>query len=133
MQLKLIQFALVGVLNTAVGLSIIVGSIAAGLHPLVANAAGYLVGFCVSFVANSRFTFRKDPRSIRRLLRYLLAFLVSYAGNLLAVLALDSAFPEYTMLTHVAGIVPYTIVFFILADRFVFNDDPAPANQAPHE
>jgi len=122
MQLKLIRFILVGLLNTAVGVSTIVAGIAAGLPPLLANALGYLVGLCVSFFANSRFTFRQNPRSFVLGIRYLIAFLIAYGCNLLAVLGLDAAFPEHKTLTHIAGIIPYTIVFFILADRFVFND-----------
>lgn len=121
MQLKLIRFILVGLLNTAVGMGTIVAGIVVGLPPLLANALGYLVGLCVSFVANSRFTFRQDPRNFALGIRYLIAFLIAYGCNLLAVLGLDATFPEHKTLTHIAGIIPYTIVFFILADRFVFN------------
>jgi len=130
MRKRLIRFGLVGMLNTAVGVGIIAGAIAIGVAPLVANALGFLTGLCVSFVANSRFTFGQDPRSLKRIIRYLAVFLIAYASNLVAVIALDLAFPAYETLTHVAGIVPYTVVFFILADRFVFRDSPPARGQA---
>lgn len=125
MRLRIIRFAMVGVLNTAVGVGMIAGGIAAGLPPLLANALGFLVGLAVSFVLNSSFTFGRDPRSLSRLIRYLVVFLLAYGCNLVAVLVLDRLFPAQETLTHIAGIIPYTIVFFLLADRFVFREAPS--------
>ena len=55
----LARFGLVGMINTAVGLSIIaVLDLGLRVPPALANAAGYLVGICVSFVLSRRFVFR---------------------------------------------------------------------------
>lgn len=121
MHFRLLSFLLVGLANTAIGVSVIAGGILAGMPPLLANALGFVVGLCISFLLNSRFTFGSDPRSIRLVVRYLAAFLVAYGCNLACVLVLDRMFPRYVIVTHVLGIVPYTIVFFLLAEFFVFG------------
>lgn len=120
-RLRLLVFLLVGLVNTAVGAAIIAGGIVAGLPPLLANALGFIVGLCVSFLLNSRLTFGSDPRSARLLARYLLAFLAAYGCNLVCVLLLDRVWPHQVIATHVLGIVPYTIAFFLLAEFFVFD------------
>lgn len=120
MHRRFLLFLAVGLANTAVGVGVIAGGILLGLHPVVANALGFGVGLCVGFALNSRITF--GTRGSRRLLaRYLLAFLVAYAVNLGAVLALDRVFPGHELITYVLGIVPYTLVFFLLAEHFVFR------------
>lgn len=119
--LRLLSFLFVGLANTAIGVAVIAGGILAGMPPLLANALGFVVGLCISFLLNSRFTFGTDPRSIRLVARYLAAFLVAYGCNLACVLLLERAFPDHVMATHILGIVPYTIVFFLLAEFFVFD------------
>lgn len=121
MHSRFLKFLLVGLFNTAVGVALIAGGILVGLHPLVANALGFLVGLCISFLLNSRFTFNSGSRDVPMIARYLIAFLVAYGCNLVTVLALEQAFPRHVITTHVLGIVPYTIVFFLLADSFVFR------------
>jgi putative flippase GtrA len=122
MPLRFVSFLFVGLANTAIGVGVIAGGILAGLPPLAANASGFLVGLCVSFVLNSRFTFGVRTGNGWMVLRYLVAFLVAYGCNLGTVLLLDHLFPGQVVLTHVAGIVPYTIVFFLLAEVFVFGN-----------
>lgn len=125
MSRRFLLFLAVGLLNTAVGVGVIAGGIVLGLHPVLANALGFGVGLCVGFALNSRITFGTRG-STRLLLRYLLAFSVAYGVNLFAVLALDRMFPGHELVTYVAGIVPYTLVFFLLAEHFVYRS-PRPA------
>lgn len=130
MHFRFLSFLLVGLANTAVGVAVIAGGILAGMPPLLANALGFVAGLCLSFMLNSRFTFASDPRSIRLVARYLVAFLIAYGTNLMCVLALDRAFPQRVIVTHVLGIVPYTIVFFLLAEFFVFGRRRLPTRTA---
>lgn len=122
---RFLKFLLVGLFNTLVGVAVIVGGILIGLPPLIANALGFVVGLCVSFTLNSRITFRVAHSSGWTAFRYLLAFLTAYGCNLVVVLLLERMYPQHVILTHVLGIVPYTIVFFLLADTFVFRQTKA--------
>ena len=124
--LRFVSFLFVGLANTAIGVAVIAGGILAGVPSLLANAAGFVVGLCVSFLLNSRFTFGVRSGNRWMVLRYLVAFLVAYACNLATVVFLDKLFPGRVVLTHVAGIVPYTIVFFLLAEVFVFGNSRIP-------
>jgi putative flippase GtrA len=75
------RYGLVGLVNTAVGLSAIwILMHALRWHYAVANAAGYGLGLAVSFVLNRRFTFRSSrAASPREPLLFLLVCGASYA------------------------------------------------------
>jgi Predicted membrane protein len=132
MHRRFMSFLMVGLFNTAVGVGVIAGGILLGLHPLIANALGFVVGLCVSFLLNSRFTFKSNSRNLSLVVRYLVAFLAAYGCNLVAVLVLDRMFPQQVLVTHVLGIIPYTIVFFLLADIYVFGERRISIRQASH-
>lgn len=118
------MFLIVGLLNTGVGVTIIAVGILLGLRPLVANALGFACGLCVSFLFNSRLTFRGGSRDLSVFARYILAFLIAYGCNVLTVVLLDFWFPSHVLITTALGIVPYMIVFFVLAQYFVFGSEP---------
>lgn len=130
MHRRFLLFLAVGLLNTAVGVAVIAGGILLGLHPVLANAMGFGVGLCIGFALNSRITFGTQG-SARLLARYLLAFCVAYAVNLGVVLALDRSFPGHEVVTYVLGIVPYTLVFFFLAEHFVYRSPRRPRGAGP--
>src|SRR5262245_31004693 len=77
------RYALVGLLNTLVGLLVIIACQAVlGLSPYVANACGYAVGILVGFVANRNWTFRHSgPVGISATL-YVAMFAACYGLNL---------------------------------------------------
>src|SRR5262245_52937717 len=58
---RFFRFGLVGAANTLIGLGII-AFLDLGLHlrPAIANAAGYAVGICLSFVLSREFVFRSQ-------------------------------------------------------------------------
>ncbi|MCB1426316.1 MAG: GtrA family protein [Zhengella sp.] len=63
---KFAIFSVIGVMNTGVDISIFVLLVKLGAPALPANALSWFCAVCFSYAANSRFTFRRDPRISRR-------------------------------------------------------------------
>lgn len=125
------KFVAVGVLNTAVGLTFIFAAKALlGWGDLAANASGYAVGLVTSFALNRAWTFRDRGRISPALLRFLAAFAVAYLANLVSVFALRDLAHVDSYLAQAAGVVPYTILFFLASRAFVFLDRRPPKSAA---
>jgi putative flippase GtrA len=123
LSLQFTRFVVVGVLNTAAGLTVIFAAKALlGLGDLAANAAGYSVGLAASFLLNRSWTFRDRGRISPALLRFLAAFGLAYLANLAAVFALRDLVQVDSYLAQAAGVVPYTVLFFLASRAFVFLD-----------
>ena len=127
-----LRFGVVGIANTATGLAVIFAALAIGLGDIPANMLGYAVGLLQGFVLNRRWTFQRGALPPRgQFVRYLLAFAPAYGVNVLIVTAFVSGGVVANPLTHVLGIVAYTIVFYLLCAHFVFKvDASAPARGA---
>ena len=120
------RFLVIGLLNTAVGMSVIFACKAwAGFGDALANATGYAVGLCVSFVLNRSWTFDFKGKNSLALVRFLWVFAIAYALNLLTVLVLIDLFGVSSYWAHVIGIIPYTTFSFVANHYFVFRGRPA--------
>lgn len=124
-----LRYALVGVVNTLVGFSIIIGlEQGLKLNPFLANAGGYAAGICISFVLSQLFVFRARSTARRSAPRYALAVAGAFGLNQ-GVLALarwltpDAAL--WAVLAQGAATGSYTVALFLLSRYWVFA--PAPA------
>ena len=114
------RFLAVGVLNTCVGLTTIFLAELFGASAVVANACGYGLGLVVSFTLNRRWTFRHTGPRYTAQARFLAAFAVAYTANVACVL-LATHLGARGMLAQVAGVLPYTLTFYLLSRYFVFR------------
>jgi putative flippase GtrA len=122
---RLLRFAAVGLLNTALGYTIILVALAFGCGDIASNILGYTGGLILGFVLNSRWTF-SSATSLRKgtVLRYALSFAIAYGANLAVVLtALSFGFTNNPWV-HLAGICIYSALFYLASSWFVFV--PAP-------
>jgi len=118
-----VRFLLVGILNTITGLSIIYAcKWFLEFGDVSANMCGYAVGLTVSFMLNSRWTFRYRGRVVPTVARFIGVFLIAYFSNLAVVLTLIDGFGLNSYLAQAIGIPPYTIVFYIGSRWFAFRD-----------
>ena len=116
-----LRFGLVGAINTAVGLAVIMVCIAAGMADVEANATGYAVGLTMSFFLNRRWTFGHSDRIDGSLvIRYAASFLIAYIANLTVALALIGAETVARPVAHVIGAGVYTALFYVLCRSYVF-------------
>lgn len=116
----MVRFGLVGLINTAVGLSIIFGMMYLGTHPVLANMIGYACGLCVSYVLNSRWTFQEQATT-RSFLLFLLTFGISYLVNLGVLIGLSTGMGVGVHLAQLAAVCSYSLTFFVLSKFVVFR------------
>ena len=129
-----LRFGVVGAINTAVGMAVILLGITFGLNDVSANVAGYAAGLTLSFLLNRHWTFRHADRIDAGLvLRYLTAFLLAYAINIAIVMAFVSYGFTHNILVHLMGMAIYTIVFYLACARFVFSPAGTTIARVPSE
>lgn len=128
-----IRFGAVGVANTAVGLAaIILLQTCTNVGPYWSNAGGYAAGLIVSYLANARWTFQAQNRSMATFLRFFLAFVFSYGANLFALYAaLSIGVP--VLLAQVLGMATYSVLFFFICRLVVFKSSPEKPGSASPE
>jgi putative flippase GtrA len=117
----MLRFALVGCANTVFGFAAIMtaGSLLQ-LGDVAANAVGYGCGLLLSFVLNRHYTFRYEVRSAGALVRYLLAFAVSYGVNVGVLVVFIEVLGQSSVLGQAVAICSYSIVFYALSRWVVF-------------
>jgi len=115
------RYAVVGLLNTLVGLLVIMAAQALlGFSPYVANASGYAAGILVGYVANRNWTFRHSGSIGLSAALYVAMFATCYALNL-AVLWLALNVQHWpAVLAQIAGMIVYTVCFFVGCRTVVF-------------
>lgn len=123
-----LRYGLAGVVNTLIGLSIILAlDLGLGLDPHLANAVGYAVGVCVSFVLSKLFVFRARQTARSAPLRYGVAVAVAFALNQ-GVLALARlVLPDGALWSTAAqglAVASYTAALFLLSHLWVFAHTP---------
>lgn len=131
---RLLRFGAVGLLNTALGYTLILAGLALGLGDILSNAAGYAAGLTLGFFLNRQWTFGRAggfrPGAVTR---YAITFVVAYGANLGVVIAAMSAGFIENPFVHLAGNCLYSIIFYLGSARFVFvggADDPVAATNA---
>ena len=91
----------------------------AGLPPVPANAAGFLVGLLVAWGTARAFTFAPPKRGGAGL-RYALAFVCCWALNAGAMSAATTLGPE--ALAQAGGVGVYAVSFYLACRWWVFGD-----------
>ncbi len=121
--MQFVRFLLVGVCNTAVGLSCIY--LAMWLFSIDyrwANAFGYAVGCVVAFLLNRSWTFRSRNSWWGSLARWLIVVMVSYMLNFLTILALRQGFLINVYIAQLGGNIVYTGAAFVGSRLFAFRE-----------
>lgn len=117
----LIRYGLVGSLNTAVTLVVMTGLAAWGAHYVAFTAAGYGIGFVLSYTLNGLFTFRSAALSPQGL-----ALFAAVNGCLLALVeSFQLVAVELAGLPVLAAVVAGALIYlaagFQLNRRVVFR------------
>lgn len=119
---QFLRFALVGLLNTAVGYSVIMLlNIGAGLSPVLSNLGGYLVGGGISYLLNRQFTFNSRQAHGVAVPRFLLAWCLCFALNLL-VLQVGIKFLGWSVpVSQAVSVCVFTLAFYVANKWVVFR------------
>ena len=120
----LARYGLAGVANTALGFGLILFCDAVlHLRPSIANAAGYVAGWILSYGLNRWFVFRSQSAHRVTGMRYLAAVLTAFALNQLVLqiaLRLLPSGPLGHAVAQGGGVIAYTSVLFVLCAAWVF-------------
>lgn len=122
MPFALARFALVGVINTAIGFALILLGLRLGLGDYAANALGYGLGLGVSYALNRSWTFKaRNAPSWAEFGRFAASFAMAYGANL-AILGIGRAAGMAGQpLLHLAGLGLYSVLFYVLSRTIVFG------------
>ena len=116
------KFLLVGLANTAVGLSIIyTAKFFFGAGDVLANAIGYGVGVLFSFSLNSSWTFTYSGPWLPTLMKFIIVSGLAYVLNLVTVVVLIDYFEINSYLAQAMGIPPYTLTVYLASRYLVFR------------
>ena len=114
------KFSAVGVFNSVVGYAVIFLLSAFDVSPYLSNLSGYVVGFFCSFFLSKKFVFSAHGNGLQQFVRFLLAFLFSYALNLLVLHQfLIAHFNKYLAQVVAGGI--YLVAMYFLSKKMVFK------------
>jgi putative flippase GtrA len=121
LDLTFIKYALVGVLNTFVGLSLIyLFKWWFNFSDITANALGYFFGFIVSYTLNSRWTFKYGGSDFLAIIKFGCVIIIAYFANLYTVIVAIDAYNVNSYLAHAIGVFPYFIISYLLSKALVF-------------
>ena len=113
------QFAVffgVGLINTAIGLSVILALSFSGVHYMMANAIGYGVGLCAGFVLHKKISFRDNLEwslSLPQFRRFLAVFAVGYAVQFVCLFFFVHDIGWYEPLAQVIACGVYMVISYI--------------------
>ena len=121
----LARFGSVGLLNTAISLSVMMGlEMSLGTAPALANLAGYAVGLMSGFLLSRRFVFRSIANPRATIPRYLLTVAGGFCLNqlvLAAALTVLGAGSLQHMAAQLCGMASYTLSTFFICRFWVFR------------
>jgi putative flippase GtrA len=116
------RFSAIGIANTAIGYAVIITALFVGATDIFANAFGYAVGLCISFLANRRWTFNVEGRvDSGEFVRFLALFAFCWTLNITVIsIGISVGFAGNPLL-HLAGIATYSISFLLLSNAIVYR------------
>jgi len=119
------RFAAAGVLNTVIGLAVIVGlDVGLGVRPALANAAGYATGIVASWLLQRRFVFRTDQADWATRGRFLATVAVAFGLNQAVLWLLTGVLgdePGKRLAAQLIAVATYSTVQFLLLRSWVFS------------
>ena len=110
---QFIKYCFIGGFNTFIGLLFIFLLIWSGISVYLANLLGYIIGFLISYILNSRFTFFVQYSNVR-LIKFFIGVIISYLLNLITIYLILSFYPNMKYLSQILGVIVYTLSGFLI-------------------
>ena len=118
LQVKLLRFLLVGVLNAAFGYGCFAGFLYLGLHYSAALLLATILGVAFNFKSTGVLVFGSENNKL--IFRFVAGYGVVYGAYVAGIAALKLLGVDY-YLAGMALIVPMALLSFVINKRFVFN------------
>jgi putative flippase GtrA len=120
--IQAVKYGGVGLINTAVTVTIMVTLERVGLGYLAYTAIGYLAGFLTSYVINGLFTFRVGRLTLKGFPQFLMLNLAILLGVEILEYLLIDRLGVVEVLGVALGMVTYTAVGFVLNRMLIFRE-----------
>lgn len=115
-----------GLINTAIGYAIFLLFLNQfNFKPEYANAAGYTIALMAAFVLNKHFVFNDTTFKKGMILKFILAFFIAFCINQAILLLGIRIINMKAEIAQLFAMCAYTIIFYILNKKCVFNAKPA--------
>lgn len=116
------RFAASGVVNTTLGVCVIFALTWLGVHYILANVGGYMVGLVTSFLLNKHWTFRAQGHRQAELLKFIGVFAAAYLTNLAVVTFTIEVLGGASPAAQLLGVACYVTLNFLGMKSLVFVD-----------
>ena len=120
MLLQFLKYNLVGIINTLIGFSIILGLMYIGFSATVSNVIGYTIGAVFSYVLNRKYTFKSSINQQKTMIRFFMVLSIAYVLNFMTLQWLLTNINPY--IAQVGAAIVYTVSSFVMAKYFVFKE-----------
>ena len=120
MLFQFMKFNLIGIINTLIGFSIILGLMYVGISATVSNVIGYSIGAVISYVLNSKYTFKSSINQQKTMIRFFMVLGIAYIINFVTLQGLLTLINPY--IAQIGAAMVYTGSSFIMAKYFVFKE-----------
>lgn len=123
--MQIVKYILAGLINTTVGYGVFWVLLRYfNISAEYANTAGYGCALIVAFLLNKTFVFNQSTFSQSMIPRFILAFAISFITNQMVLIITYRAIGFQAEIAQIIAMVTYTVVFYFLNKRFVFNEKP---------
>ncbi|WP_202368670.1 GtrA family protein [Pseudomonas sp. MWU318] len=120
--MQALKYLFAGVANTAIGYGVFLLLVTLfNMNPSYANAIGYVIALVAAFMLNKTFVFNQSATDRGTIPKFIIAFSVSFAFNQLTLLAGYRWIGLDAKTAQIFAMISYTLVFYILNKKFVFN------------
>jgi putative flippase GtrA len=115
------RFAIIGALNTFVGVAVIfLFYKALGFGLVTSNAAGYGVGLVLSFALNGSWTFGSSTYNLHTVIKYFVLVCAAFTINIL-IIQLFTSFGLAYWAAQLVGVFVYSLLVFLGMKYVIFT------------
>ena len=114
-------YILVGFANTTFTFLIVFLMLSSGISDYISNFIGFFCGMILSFLLNSKLTFKDSSNLLKKFPSYMLILLFSYSINLIILYICLNYYSLPSINSQFFSLSIYILVSFILLKCFVFK------------
>ncbi|WP_236178025.1 MULTISPECIES: GtrA family protein [Pseudomonas] len=117
-----LKFIFAGVANTAIGYGVFLLLVTLlDMNPSYANAIGYVIALIAAFILNKTFVFNQSTTDRSTIPKFIIAFGIAFGINQLVLISGYRLAGLDPKIAQVFAMISYTISFYTLNKKFVFN------------
>ncbi|WP_065257141.1 GtrA family protein [Pseudomonas bananamidigenes] len=117
-----LKFIFAGVANTAIGYGVFLLLVTLlDMNPSYANTIGYVIALIAAFILNKTFVFNQSTTDRSTIPKFIVAFGIAFGSNQLVLISGYRLAGLDPKIAQVFAMISYTVVFYILNKKFVFN------------